>query len=718
MRLFKVSLTFQMAVATVLGILCGLFFGDLCDVFSPYASAYIMLLKVTAVPYLIGAIVHGVGQLSSYQAKQILKRGLIFISIAWLINIVMVYGITYLFPHPKSTQLGGYISGEIPKLNFAELLIPDNIFYDLANNVVPAIVIFSLLIGIALMLLKEKDVIMKGMENLVEALTRITSWIARITPLGTFLIIANQIGTIQFSTVKQVSTYVILYIFGVCTIIFWIFPRLTHILTGIPSYKWLQQLLPILLLAYTTNVVIVCLPYIIELLKKETQLLDPNDGRAQNQIQGTVSVVFNLPLGSFFITVFVFFVSTFYNVPLMIGSQIELFVTTFLTSLGAVGLGSWINSLTFILDSLGLPLESINLYLATLPFTAGFQSMISVIEIASLSLFITLSCRNMIVLKWGRILKNGLFTLIPVLLVFFGIKLFNPLPEIKNEIKSIYELNISSSIPIKIHKKLPSPTEAVSGDTFDRILTTKIIRVGYNPNYAPFCFFNVDGNIVGYDIAFAYDLAYDLGCQLELVPLDYRHLVEELNGRYYDIAMSAVTINESRLKALTFTNSYMTPRLVLVVKEKMKKKFANIDTVIENKKMKIAVLRGSAYEAAVRDIFPSKEVIYLDTYDEFDSCDPYVALLWEEAEAAAWMLCHRNFRILFYAPPLGFDSLAYAIRSDSQRFLHYLNQWLELKKSEGFTEKQYNLWVKGKTEIAAPVEPRWSIIRNVLHWVD
>ena len=98
-------------------------------------------------------------------------------------------------------------------------------------------------------------------------------------------------------------------------------------------------------------------------------------------------MVFNLPLGSLFITVFVFFISIFYNVPLQLAAQFKLFVTTFLTSLGAVGLGSWINTLTFILDSLGLPVEAINLYLATLPFTAGFQSMLSVMEIASLSLF-------------------------------------------------------------------------------------------------------------------------------------------------------------------------------------------------------------------------------------------------------------------------------------------------------------------------------------------
>ena len=64
-------------------------------------------------------------------------------------------------------------------------------------------------------------------------------------------------------------------------------------------------MLPILVLAYTTNVVIVCLPYIIELLKKKLNYSIRRQ-QAQSQIQGTVSVVFNLPLGSLFITVLSF----------------------------------------------------------------------------------------------------------------------------------------------------------------------------------------------------------------------------------------------------------------------------------------------------------------------------------------------------------------------------------------------------------------------------
>lgn len=717
MRLFKMSLTLQMAIATVLGILTGLFFGNLCEVFAPYSAAYIMILKITAIPYLIAAIIHGLGQLHVDQAKLMLKRGVLFIGLAWIINILVVYLIVYLFPRFIGSQIASYVSVETAHINFAELLIPENIFYALSNNVVPAVVLFSLLFGIALMLLRTEKVLMSGLQNIIEALTKITSWIARITPYGTFLIIANQVGTVQFSTFKQVSTYIILYILGISLIVFWIFPRLTQMLTGIPAYKWLKELSPILVLAYTTSVVIVCLPYIIELLKKQTQILDPSDERAQNQIQGTVSVVFNLPLGSLFITVFVFFISNFYNVALSLNSQIELFVTTFLTSLGAVGLGSWINSLTFIFDSLALPEKGLNLYLTTLPFTSGFQSMASAMEIASLSLFITLSCRNKIRFAWFNVAKNGVLTVIPIFFVAAGIKFLNPLPQIKNETKSIYELNISSAIPVTVYATPPA-AQPRSQDALDAILATKTLKVGYHTGVAPFCFKNVAGKIVGYDIAFAYELAFDLGCRLELIPFEYQDLAKDLANHTYDIAMSAVSINEQRLKAMDFTNPYITPRIVLITREKSRKTFSKINNIRKNRALKIAALKGSAFESIAKEQFPNNILISLDSFEDIEELGPDVALLWEEQEAVAWTLCHRGYRVVVPDISLGLDMLSYAIALDNPRFLQYLNQWLALKQAEGYTQNQYELWVQGKTEIAVHQEPRWSIIRNILSWVD
>lgn len=706
------SLSLQMVIATLLGVFAGLFLGDVSTIFAPWAAAYIMVLKITTVPYLIGAIIHGVGQFSPTQAKQILKKGLLFITSAWIVNILFIYLIYTAFPHARGKETAGYVPEQSLNVNFAELLIPDNIFYDLANNVVPAIVVFSLLIGLALIHIKDKTHTMLSLQTFVEALTKITSWISKITPFGTFLIIANQAGTIQLTTIKQVATYIILYILGSSLIVFWVFPRITSMLTPISALRWLKQLLPILLLVYTTNVVIVCLPYIMEIILQETQTLYPRDEKAENSVQGLVSVIFNLPLGSLFIVVFILFCSLFYNLPLNLNGQLQLLLNAFLTSLGAVGIGSWVNSLTFQLDTLGLPLDAVNLYFTTLPFTSGFQSMISVMELATLSLLVTLACRHLLSFQWKKITKSLLCTAFPIFLLFTGIKLFNPLPEIQNTTPTICDVDIPSSIPVTIYTEpslsLASPN---TQDPLEHILATKTLRVGYHPNTPPFCFYNSRGHLVGYDIAFAYALARDLGCALEFIPLNYAEIHNELNNNIYDIAMSAISIIPERLKHMCFTKAYMKNKLVFVTGNKKAGASALNDPDIT-----IAAIKGSAYEKLVSDLLPGKDCIVLDSYQEFITQYPDAWLLWEEQEAISWIVRHPQFCLIYPSPSLGEDLLGYAVKSTSEHWLCFLNQWLALKESADFAEKQKKEWILGYTQPNPTQNPRWSILRNVLHW--
>lgn len=719
MSLFRLSLSLQMAIATVMGILVGLFLGDICQVFSSWANAYVMILKITILPYLVGAIIHGLGSLSSSQAKQILKKGFFFIALAWAINLCIVYLINFSFPYAKGVVKTGFISSTTHSINFAEMLIPENIFYSLSNNIVPAVVIFSVLIGVALMHLKQKEMLMSSLQTVVDALTRVTSWISRITPIGTFLIMAQQVGTIQPTTVKQVSTYLILYVIGTSFVIFWIFPRLVSMLTRLPALRWLKLMLPVLLLAYTTNVVIVCLPYIMEIVRRETSELYPKDEKAQSPIQGIVSVVFNMPLASLFVIVFILFSSQFYKIPMTFSSHVELLLTTFLTSLGAIGLGSWVNSLSFLLETLNMPEEALSLYLTTLPFVSGFQSMVSAMEIASISLFITLACRNLIAWNWGKILRSAVLTLTPIFLVFAGLQITALLPPIQRNAKSICELNIPADIKATayLETNLASfPLRNPQEDSLTQILSSKTLRVGYNPHVPPFSFINSDGKVVGFDIAFAYELAKDLGCALELVPMNYFTIQNDLNRGLYDIGMSAITITAYRLKSICFTRPYMESKLVLVFRKENRKKYTSTDLILENSESQIAVLKGSSFDPLAREFFPGKEVIPLENYNQFGEGYTNDVLLWEEQEAVAWVLQHPQYYILFPNPPLGVDSLGYAVKEHDDRFLCYLNQWLLLKEHQGFTQKMYDLWILGKTEKAVKEPPRWSIIRNVLHW--
>lgn len=719
MSLFRMSLALQMAIATVLGILVGLFLGDICQVFAPWSNAYVMILKITILPYLVGAIIHGLGTLSKAQAQQILKRGILFITLAWVINLSMVYVLNFSFPKAKGGTQTGFISTTPPSINFAELLIPENIFHALSNNIVPAVVIFSVLVGMALMYLKQKEILMSSLETLVDALTRVTSWISRITPFGTFLIMAQQAGTIQPATVKQVSTYLILFIIGTSLITFWIFPRLVSMLTRLPALRWLKLFSPVLLLAYTTNVVIVCLPYIMEIVRKETSELYPHDEKAQSPIQGIVSVVFNLPLASLFVIVYILFSALFYQTPLNFIEHIQLILTTFLTSLGAIGLGSWLNSLNFLLDTLNMPEDALKLYLTILPFVSGFQSMLSAMQIGALSLFITLACRNLITWKIGKILKSSLITLTPIFLIFAGLKFFAILPPVERNVKSICELHISSDLVTKIYSDSDLNTLPLRNhkeDLLTQILNTKTLRVGYHNDAPPFSFMNSEKQIVGYDIAFAYALAHDLDCTLELIPIEYSSLEQDLGRGLFDIGMSAITITTERLKTLCFTKPYIESKIVLVFKKTHLKKYSSFTAIESNEDVKIAVLKGSSYISLAKELFPNKEMILLDNYEQFATQYSDDVLLWQEQESISWILRHPQFHILFTKKFLGIDSLSYAIAQNDDRFLCYLNQWLLLKKNQGFTERMYDLWILGQTEKATKQPPRFSIIRDVLHW--
>ena len=57
-----------------------------------------------------------------------------------------------------------------------------------------------------------------------------------------------------------------------------------------------------------------------------------------------------------------------------------------------------------------------------------------------------------------------------------------------------------------------------------------------------------------------------------------------------------------------------------------------------------------------------------------------------------------------------------AVAQDDQDLADFLTSWIELKKADGTVDRLFDYWILGKN--AEPKAPRWSIIRDVLHWVD
>lgn len=200
--------------------------------------------------------------------------------------------------------------------------------------------------------------------------------------------------------------------------------------------------------------------------------------------------------------------------------------------------------------------------------------------------------------------------------------------------------------------------------------------------------------------------------------MTFGQISEEINSGLYDIGMSELSITEKRLKAMYFSDPYLDSRIVFVMRKKFRKSLTSVETILQNPHVQICVLRGTSYESLARDLFPPSQIVLVDDLEDFAKYYPHSVLLIGEPQAISWSLNYPNFTVVAPDPLISKESFAYALPLRSERFLAFINLWLKLKKNEGFTKDQYDLWVLGKTKNIIPEAPRWSILRNVLHWVD
>src|SRR4029078_5579058 len=99
---------------------------------------------------------------------------------------------------------------------------------------VPIIALISLLFGLALMHLRDKEPLLSLLEKMNSAFDRMIKWVSIISPIGIFAHIAYVMGTIHFSDLAKLQLYLGLMI-GICLFLsLWALPVLVSCCTSIP----------------------------------------------------------------------------------------------------------------------------------------------------------------------------------------------------------------------------------------------------------------------------------------------------------------------------------------------------------------------------------------------------------------------------------------------------------------------------------------------------
>ena len=92
--------------------------------------------------------------------------------------------------------------------------MPANPFNALANNIVPAVVLFSIVLGSALVGVKDRERLLDVLHVAKDAIARATRLVTRLTPYGLFAIAANAAGTLDLEQLGRLQIYLITYVDG------------------------------------------------------------------------------------------------------------------------------------------------------------------------------------------------------------------------------------------------------------------------------------------------------------------------------------------------------------------------------------------------------------------------------------------------------------------------------------------------------------------------
>jgi ABC-type amino acid transport substrate-binding protein len=180
--------------------------------------------------------------------------------------------------------------------------------------------------------------------------------------------------------------------------------------------------------------------------------------------------------------------------------------------------------------------------------------------------------------------------------------------------------------------------------------------------------------------------------------------------------MAGIVVTPERAEAASLSVPYMEATLALVVQDYRRSEFSTREALRNLKAPKLAILDVPYFISFVRERLPDAQLVILNSATEFfetkgKSLDGFVY----SAEAgSAWSLLYPEYTVVVPPPPIALP-LTYAMARGDRDLLDYVNALVELKKGDGTIKKLYDYWVLGR--FAEDTQPRWSVIRNVLHWV-
>ena len=363
----KISLTMQISIGLILGILTGLVLQDNADFaveyIKPIGTIYLNLIKMIVVPVVLLSIIQGIISLQDIKKVGVIGTRTvayyacttaIAVTIGLLLANILQVGAGYTL----STESLNYEISAPP--NFMDTIVnifPSNAVAPLVNATMLQVIVIAIFVGFGIILAGEKGKLAAAVvESFAEVSFRIMDMIIQMSAVGVFALICPVVAENGPAVLLPLLKVILVSYTAYLIHMLLVYSASVKWFAGMPPVTFFRGMSRPILFAFSSASSVGTLPFSLEATEKMG---------VRKEISSFV-----LPLGAtinmdgtaIYQGVCAIFIAQIFGVSLSLSQQLTIILTATLASIGTAGVpGSGMIMLAMVLQSAGLPLEGVAL---------------------------------------------------------------------------------------------------------------------------------------------------------------------------------------------------------------------------------------------------------------------------------------------------------------------------------------------------------------------
>lgn len=232
--------------------------------------------------------------------------------------------------------------------------------------------------------------------------------------------------------------------------------------------------------------------------------------------------------------------------------------------------------------------------------------------------------------------------------------------------------------------------------TLKSILKTGTLRVGVSL-FTPWAIKQRDGQLVGFEIDVAKQLAKDLGVKPEFHVLDWEKIMPALLKREIDIIASGMVITPQRALKFNFSQPYDSSGIGLVTNISLTKSF-NGPHDLNRSEVTITAVTGTISEDVAHRVFPKATITTLSSSKEaIQAVAKGKVHAYVEHKPITTFIALDNPGTVDepLSKPLLETREGFAVNKGDPDFIHFLNAWIISHNADAWLTSAHKYWFEG-----------------------